>query len=136
MNCAGYEVSCAGLFPEGSTVTFTATPASGQTFSGWGGACSGSSTTCQVFVAGAQTVVATFNGPSTINYYHTDALGSGARHHGRRRRNRDADRLFRLRRNRRFALRRSRGSSSAAKSTPISLSESGGWVLPQCLGKK
>ena len=30
----------------------------------------------QVFIAGAQTVVATFNGPSTINYYHTDALGS------------------------------------------------------------
>ncbi len=77
INCAGYDVSCAGLFPEGSTVTFTATPATGHTFGGWGGACAGvEGPSCEVFIAGAQSVIATFNGPTTLRYYHTDVLGS------------------------------------------------------------
>jgi RHS repeat-associated protein len=74
--CGGTDVSCAGLFAEGTAVTFTATPASGHAFTGWAGACTGTSTTCEVFIVGAQTVVATFTGPPTLTYYHLDVLGS------------------------------------------------------------
>jgi hypothetical protein len=38
--------NCTGLYPAGTAVTLTATPSSGYTFTGWSGACSGSSTQC------------------------------------------------------------------------------------------
>jgi RHS repeat-associated protein len=59
-------------------VTLTATPASGQTFLGWGGACAGTSTTCQVSASAGHLVTAAFGAGSaaTITYYHTDVLGS------------------------------------------------------------
>ena len=68
--------TCNATFAASTTVTLTATPSSGHTFAGWGGACSGTSTTCVVDIAEPQTVTATFNGTPTITYYHTDMLGS------------------------------------------------------------
>jgi phospholipase C len=60
INCG---VTCNMTFPQGSSVSLTATPSSGSTFVGWSGACSGT-TTCQVSVArsSSQSVVANFAG--------------------------------------------------------------------------
>lgn len=51
---------CTGVFASGTSVTLTAAPNSGGTFTGWSGACSGN-TTCTVTVAGHDFVTATFN---------------------------------------------------------------------------
>src|SRR5262249_55282485 len=47
-------------FASGTSVTLTATAASGSTFAGWSGACTGTST-CTVSMTAAQSVTATFN---------------------------------------------------------------------------
>jgi uncharacterized repeat protein (TIGR02543 family) len=48
-------------YPEGSTVTLTATPASGWIFSGWSGDASGSTNPLQVTMDGNKTITANFN---------------------------------------------------------------------------
>ena len=53
-------LTCSGLFSIGSGVTLTAQPSTGSMFTGWGGACSGTSTTCTVSVTQAASVSATF----------------------------------------------------------------------------
>ncbi len=53
--------TCSAGFAAGTPVTLTATPDPTGTLSGWSGACSGSSTTCQVTVTSGRTdVTATF----------------------------------------------------------------------------
>ncbi|MGB0014832.1 MAG: alkaline phosphatase family protein [Candidatus Sulfotelmatobacter sp.] len=52
-------VDCTGVFSTGTVVTLTATPDTGSTFTGWGGACSGT-TTCTVTPTTLSTVKATF----------------------------------------------------------------------------
>lgn len=56
INCG---TTCTAPFANGTVVTLTATPASGSTFPGWGGACSGSGT-CTVTMNGDTSVTATF----------------------------------------------------------------------------
>jgi hypothetical protein len=51
--------TCTAPFATGTTVVLTATPGTGSTFAGWGGACSGTSA-CTVTMSAAQSVVATF----------------------------------------------------------------------------
>jgi hypothetical protein len=52
---------CSGEFLQGQTVTLTATPDPGSTFSGWsGGACTGTGPTCSVPVNGDMAVTAAF----------------------------------------------------------------------------
>ena len=51
--------SCSNAYTTDSQVTLTATPGSGSTFTGWGGACSGTGT-CQVTISADTTVTATF----------------------------------------------------------------------------
>ncbi len=51
---------CSEAYTEGTSVTLTATPLSGSTFSGWSGACSGTGT-CSVSMATAASVTASFN---------------------------------------------------------------------------
>lgn len=54
--------TCGRRQPNGSTVTLTATPATGSVFSGWGGACTGSDS-CTVTMTQARHVTALF-GPA------------------------------------------------------------------------
>ena len=56
--------TCEASYPSGTSVTLTAAPASGSTFGGWGGACTGSGS-CVVTMTAARTVTATFTGTST-----------------------------------------------------------------------
>jgi uncharacterized repeat protein (TIGR02543 family) len=67
---------CAETYDHGTVVTLTATADIGSTFTGWGGACSGSSSTCQVIMDGAKNVTASF----TLNSYPlvVSQAGSGA----------------------------------------------------------
>lgn len=51
--------SCSASFASGNSVNLTATPATGNTFTGWTGACSGTGT-CTVSMTAARTVGATF----------------------------------------------------------------------------
>jgi len=52
--------SCGAPFAIGTSVTLTATPGSGSTFSGWSGACSGAGPSCVVVMNAANSVTATF----------------------------------------------------------------------------
>ena len=54
-------VICSKSYTSGSSVTLKAVAASGSTFAGWGGACTGTSSTCIVSVSAAKSVTATFN---------------------------------------------------------------------------
>lgn len=51
---------CSESYASGSSVTLTATPAPGSTFTGWSGECSGTGP-CTVTLAGAASVTATFS---------------------------------------------------------------------------
>jgi endo-1,4-beta-D-glucanase Y len=51
---------CSASYANDTLVTLTATPASGSTFLGWSGACSGAAATCTVAMTGPQSVTATF----------------------------------------------------------------------------
>lgn len=62
INCGA---ACSASYSGGTTGTLTATPASGSTFSGWGGACSGTGPTCAVTVNAASTVTAAFTATVT-----------------------------------------------------------------------
>ena len=52
--------TCAADYGDGTAVTLTAAAAAGSAFTGWGGACSGTATTCTVTMSAARTVSATF----------------------------------------------------------------------------
>lgn len=60
---------CSATFSGGTSVTLTATPGTGNTFAGWGGACSGTGN-CVLTLNGATSVTATFNAAasSVANY--------------------------------------------------------------------
>jgi hypothetical protein len=62
INCLG---DCSESYPENTVVTLTATPASGSTFAGWSGGCSGSSPTTTVTMNADKTCTATFQLPTT-----------------------------------------------------------------------
>jgi uncharacterized repeat protein (TIGR02543 family) len=57
ISCPG---ACSASYDSGTSVTLTETPASGYTFSGWGGACSGVSSTCTISMTEAKSVSASF----------------------------------------------------------------------------
>lgn len=52
--------TCSAEYSTGTSVTLTAAAASGSTFGGWSGACSGTGATCTVSMSQAQSVTATF----------------------------------------------------------------------------
>lgn len=66
--------TCSASYDYGTMLTLTATATAGSTFSGWGGACSGASTTCAVTVSAATAVTANF----ALNSYTLTASKSGA----------------------------------------------------------
>jgi hypothetical protein len=61
INCGS---TCSAVYPSGTQVSLTQTPANGLSFAGWGGACSGIGS-CTVTMNAAQSVMATFSqGPA------------------------------------------------------------------------
>ncbi|MBI2632071.1 hypothetical protein HYW75_03645, partial [Candidatus Pacearchaeota archaeon] len=75
INCGS---DCSESYNSGTSVTLTATASSGSTFSGWGGACSGTGSTCTVTMNAAKSVTATFNvqQASGISWYVDNSVGS------------------------------------------------------------
>jgi type II secretory pathway pseudopilin PulG len=57
---------CSETYASGTTVTLTAQAGANSLFTGWSGACSGSSPTCQVSMTSAQSVTATFEPGETL----------------------------------------------------------------------
>ena len=57
--------SCSANYASGTSVTLTAAAASGSTFAGWSGACTGTGA-CTVSLTAARAVTATFNGSSSF----------------------------------------------------------------------
>lgn len=64
IDCGG---DCTENYDSGTEVKLTAIPASGSTFAGWGGACTGTTSECQVTMDQAKSVTATFNQQSGDN---------------------------------------------------------------------
>jgi WD40 repeat protein/List-Bact-rpt repeat protein len=62
IGCGNGNSACTSDFSGGS-VTLTEKPAAGATFAGWGGACSGTATTCTVSMTESRNVGATFHSP-------------------------------------------------------------------------
>jgi uncharacterized repeat protein (TIGR01451 family) len=60
--CASSAGVCSDAFGNGAVVTLTATTGAHSSFAGWGGACTGAATTCQVTMSQARNVTATFTG--------------------------------------------------------------------------
>src|SRR5581483_11127750 len=60
INCG---TTCSANFNSGTSITLTATPASGSAFSGWSGGCTGTSA-CTVSLTAASSVTATFRAAS------------------------------------------------------------------------
>lgn len=52
---------CSAKYASGTVVTLTATPPAGQSFLGWGGACSGTASTCVLTMDGSKSVQANFS---------------------------------------------------------------------------
>jgi hypothetical protein len=73
INCGG---TCSASYAAGTSVALTAAPASGTTFTGWNGACSGTTLLCSVVVGAATAVTATF-APSSASAYHQSVVASG-----------------------------------------------------------
>jgi len=69
--------TCSAIYSSVTSVTLTATPASGSTFAGWsGGGCSGTGT-CTVTMSSGQTVTATFNVITYTLTVSTSGTGTG-----------------------------------------------------------
>jgi hypothetical protein len=78
INCSGGSAGCSQSFANGTKVTLSATPGSGNTFSGWTGACSGSAVTCAVTLSSAtQSVGATFAAIVQYDSLQVSVGGSG-----------------------------------------------------------
>ena len=63
ISCGNGNTFCSDVYGSGVVVTLTATPGSGQTFTGWvGGDCVGISVTCAVTMSQARSATALFSG--------------------------------------------------------------------------
>jgi PKD repeat protein len=58
ISCPG---DCSETYPEGTSVTLTASPSPGSTFTGWSGACKGKSLTCKLRMKGTRSITASFS---------------------------------------------------------------------------
>ena len=59
--------SCNANYASGTTVTLSASAASGYSFAGWSGACGGLGTSCMVSMTAARSVTATFTQSAVDN---------------------------------------------------------------------
>jgi hypothetical protein len=60
--------ACSTVYNFGTIVTLTASPAAGSTFTGWGGACSGSIGICPVTMIAARSVTANFSTSFSVSF--------------------------------------------------------------------
>ncbi len=74
INCGS---DCSEMLQDGTSVTLTASPAAGSSFTGWSGSCSGIST-CTVTMNAARTVTAEFTMPPNVIPTPTVAVGASA----------------------------------------------------------
>lgn len=74
INCGS---DCTEGYVSGTSVTLTATAATGSTFAGWSGACSGTNPTCTVSMTAARTVTATFNAAGYLLTVNKTGTGTG-----------------------------------------------------------
>lgn len=65
ISCGSTGSTCTASPAAGSQVKLTAKAASGQSFTGWSGACSGRTATCALTMSAAKSVTATFTGTSS-----------------------------------------------------------------------
>jgi hypothetical protein len=65
--------TCSTNYPSGASVTLSAAPSVGSVFSGWGGACSGTSRSCTVAMSAARAVIATFSAVAGATKYEESA---------------------------------------------------------------
>ena len=77
INCGAGNTDCSESYSSGTAVTLTATPNTGATFSGWDGACSGTSTTCTVTMSASQNTTAAFSGATGPVPVRLGVTGSG-----------------------------------------------------------
>src|SRR5579862_3157430 len=61
INCGSEGAICSVIEAANGNVTLSETPDSGSSFTSWGGACTGSATTCTVSMTSAKSVSATFS---------------------------------------------------------------------------
>ncbi len=73
INCG---TACMASYSSGASVTLTAAAASGSTFAGWSGACTGTGA-CTLSMTAARNVSATFNGTATSFALSVTRAGSG-----------------------------------------------------------
>jgi hypothetical protein len=59
---------CSESYASGTSVTLTASAPAGAVFAGWGGACSGTASSCVVTMSAARAVTATFNTAPAATY--------------------------------------------------------------------
>jgi len=79
INCSHGSGTCTASYSGGSSVTLNATSASGSSFGGFSGACTGTASPCSIVMNSSQNVAATFNvatGPYTITIQ-TAGTGQG-----------------------------------------------------------
>jgi uncharacterized repeat protein (TIGR02543 family) len=76
INCVNGSGTCSALYPSGSSVTLTATAASGWTFSGWSGGCSGPNP-CNVVMTSNWGPTATFATATQTYTLTTNESGQG-----------------------------------------------------------
>lgn len=77
VNCGNGNTDCSETYPAGTSVTLTATPAAGQSFTGWGGDCSGTATTCTLTMDDSQIVSAGFAATASTATLTVSVTGNG-----------------------------------------------------------
>jgi phospholipase C len=69
INCSATSTACSATFAPGTQVTLAASPVTTNTFAGWSGACTGT-TTCSLTLTATGSVTATFGGSIQTNINH------------------------------------------------------------------
>jgi Divergent InlB B-repeat domain len=76
INCT--TANCAAAFAADTVVALTATPAAGQSFTGWSGACTGAASSCQVTMNQLRSVSANFERISGVQSFALTVAVSGS----------------------------------------------------------
>jgi len=75
INCSDVSPDCAETYAPGTVVTLTASPFTGNIFTGWSGACAGTATTCSVTMDVAKSVTATFSPSFSLSVSQAGRIG-------------------------------------------------------------